>query len=337
MRCGSPRSSVRSPTASAITPPYLDALRRQKIIAVGAPFVSQNYMNERRPYVWSPEPDCTTIARSSAAYYVQKMAKKPANLAKGALKGKPRRLGLIAPDNSWYQECAATVINALKQFGAGGDIALVDKYTVDLANMAPQANSLTAKLRAKEVTTVMCLCDPVLMVFLTTQAGNQNYLPEWVETGIAFTDLDLVGQIMDPRTWNGAVGVSFKGPTLPQNAGPGYRAFKAVRPNQEPSQSAELMYSILQIIAIGVQMAGPNLTPETFEAGLFNYPARTGTLGTWEFGPGDYTPQQDAREVFYSASTRSVQNGDIGAWVDPSGGKARYPIGGFPPGNPPQG
>ncbi|MGI9577431.1 MAG: hypothetical protein ACR2OH_04485, partial [Microthrixaceae bacterium] len=323
--------------ASAITPPYLDALRQNKIIAVGAPFVSQSYMTQRRPYVWSPEPDCTVVARSVASYYLQKMAGKPATLAKGPLQGKPRRLGIVAPDNAWYQECANTAIDILNKGGAGSEIVLVDKYSVDLANMAPQANSVTAKLRANDVTTVLCMCDPVLLVFLTTQTGNQNYIPEWLQTGMAFTDLDLVGQIMDPREWNGAFGVSFRGPTLPTNAGPGYRAFKAVRPNEEPSQSSELMYGILQIIAIGVQLAGPNLTPESFEAGLFRYPARTGALGTWKFGPGDYTPQQDAREVFYSASTRSPQNGDIGAWIDTSGGKSRYPIGGFPPGNPPNG
>ena len=321
--------------ASAVTPPYLDALRGHKIIGVGAPFVSQSWMVARRPYVWSPEPDCSTIMRSVSSYYVSKLAKKPANLAKGQLQGQPRRLGVIAPDNPWYQECVSIGIDALNKAGAGGDIAMTDKYSIDITNMAPQANSLVSKLRSSGVTTVMCACDPILMAFLTTQAGNQNYQPEWLLTGMAFTDLDVVGQIMDPRTWEGAFGVSFKGPTVPLTAGPGYRAFKAVRPNEEPSQSSELIYSLLQIVATGVQLAGPNLTPESFEAGLFRYPARSGTLGTWKFGPGDYTPQQDAREVFFSSTTRSVQNGDPGAWIDPSGGKSRYPIGGFPAGDPP--
>jgi hypothetical protein len=141
---------------------------------------------------------------------------------------------------------------------------------------------------------------------------------------------------MNPNTYAGAFGVSFAGPSVPIRGGPGYRAFKSVRPNEEPSQSADLIFYQMQLLAIGVQLAGPNLTPETFEAGMFRYPVKTGPAGTWKFGPNDYTTSQDAREVYYVPNARSPQNNEPGAWIDPSRGTKRYPIGGFPSGEPPR-
>ena len=45
----------------------------------------------------------------------------------------------------------------------------------------------------------------------------------------------------------------------------------------------------MYMLAIGLQMAGPNLTPESFEQGMFAYPGGLGPLGSWKFGPGDYS------------------------------------------------
>jgi hypothetical protein len=225
----------------------------------------------------------------------------------------------------------------IEKAGRGGEIGMNEPYRIDINDLLNQAISIVAKLKSNEITTVICGCDPILMVYLTNKAYEQNYDPEWVETGVAFTDLDIVGQIMRQETWKGAFGVSFNGPTVPIRGGPGYRAFKLVRPNEEPSQSADLIFYQMQLLAIGVQMAGPVLTPESFERGMFAYPLRTGPAGTWKFGPGDYTTSQDAREIYYDPNAKSVQNDAKGAWIDPSGGAQRYGIGKFPAGEPPGG
>ncbi len=318
----------------AVTVPYADALARQRVLNTGVPFVSREWLSSRRPYAWSAFTDCSTVTEAVSSYYLAKLAKKPASLAGGSLANQPRRLAIIAPENSWYQECVAAGIRLIQNGGAGGDIALNEAYQLDINKMAPQAATLISKLKSNNITTVICGCDPIILTFLTGKAREQSYAPEWVESGVALTDVDIVGQIMDQSEWDGAFGVSFAGPTLARQASPGYRAFKAVRPAEEPVLAADLMYYQLQMLAIGIQMAGPNLTPETFEAGMFRYPGRSGFLGTWKFGPGDYSTSQDAREVFYSASAVSPFNRERGAWIDPSGGKNRYPIGKFPSGEP---
>jgi hypothetical protein len=319
--------------ASAVTPPYADALARRKVISTGAPYMSREWLSQRRPYVWSQLTDCSTVVEAAASYYVAKLGGKPAAYAGGSLNGKPRRAAIIAPDNSWYQQCAKAGRRIVEQAGHGSEVAMELPYRLDINSMAPQATTMISKLKSANITTIVCGCDPLILTFLTGKAREQGYQPEWMETGVAFTDQDLVGQIFDQQVWNKAFGVSFAGPTQPLQAGMGYRAFKAIRPNEEPSIAADVIYYQLQMLAIGIQMAGPNLTPETFEQGMFRYPQTTGPLGTWKFGPGDYTTSQDAREVYWDANAISPQNDKRGGWIDPNRG-ARYPIGRFPAGEP---
>lgn len=319
--------------ASAITPPYVDALARRGIISSGAPFMSQQWMAQRKPYAWSPLTDCSTVVTTVASYYLTRMAGKPAAYAGGALRGQPRRSAIIAPDNSWCQECASAGAQLIQKAGFGNELILNEAYRLDLTQMAQQATSLIQKLKANNITTVVCGCDPLIISFLTAKAKEQQYQPEFVETGVALTDQDIVGQIFDPGVWNKAFGVSFAGPTQPIRAGQGYRAFKAVRPTQEPSIGADLIYSNLLVLAIGIQMAGPNLTPASFEQGMFKYPPAFGQYGTWNFGPNDYTASNDAREVWWNSGGRSPQNNEPGTWVDANPG-TRYSLGKFPPGDP---
>ncbi|MGH9112898.1 MAG: hypothetical protein ACRDZN_11475, partial [Acidimicrobiales bacterium] len=69
-------------------------------------------------------------------------------------------------------------------------------------------------------------------------------------------------------------------------------------------------------VALGVQMAGPDLTPETFEAGLFAYPGGDGPAGAWKFGPEHYTPVTDIREIWWDPDATSPFNGKQGTYVD---------------------
>jgi hypothetical protein len=78
-------------------------------------------------------------------------------------------------------------------------------------------------------------------------------------------------------------------------------------------------------------MAGPELTPETFETGMFAYPGGTGVAGTWDFSPEHYSPQVDAREVWFDPEAESGFNGEPGTYV---GGGPRYRQGEWPEGDP---
>jgi hypothetical protein len=72
---------------------------------------------------------------------------------------------------------------------------------------------------------------------------------------------------------------------------------------------------------LGVHMAGPNLTPDSFQQGLFSYPPTVGETGRWSFAPGDRTATDDAREVYWDPNATSPFNGEPGRWVTTLEGK----------------
>lgn len=311
---------------SAVTPVYAEALARKQIINIGAPYVSRDWLTQKRPYSWTQFTDCSTVVESVGSYVVTKLSGPKATLAGPGLKDEPRKFGVIAPENSWYQECVAAGLKIVH--GAGIRESLNEKYRININQMNLQATDLMAKLKSNKITTVICGCDPLLLTFLTAKAKEQNYNPEWVVTGVALIDNDLIGEIMEPTQWSRAFGVSFMNDPQPEGTGLGYRAYKSVR-KDEPSIGVELIYNQLNLLAIGIQMAGPNLNPATFEKGMFSYPRKIGPSGNWGFGPRDYSTSDDAREVYYDPNKVSPQTREKGTYVNPNGA-ARFPIGKWP-------
>jgi hypothetical protein len=308
---------------SAITQPYSDALSKRKVIALGAPYVSDEYFIERRPYAWSIAPSCTLVSKAATEYSNKLLFGRPAVEAGGDLKGKTRKIAIVTPDNPEYQRCADSGIAVVK--AAGNDVLRLS-YSLDLATMPNQAASIISRLKSEGITSVACGCDPMLPIFLTGKATEQDYHPEWLVMGTALTDTDFAGQLYDQDQWAHAFGASALGDQLPLDANLAYKAYTSVRPDK-PANSAELLFFQLYQLAIGVQMAGPNLTPETFEAGMFNYPEHTGEGGTWKFAPGKYTPQMDARQIHWDPKKISVLDKKPGAYVV---SEKRYRLGEVP-------
>jgi hypothetical protein len=175
-------------------------------------------------------------------------------------------------------------------------------------------------MKAAGVTTVMCMCDPLLPYFATPQANQQNYHPEWLVAGFGATDTDIVGQFYDQSQWSHAFGMGVVGELRSGYESESYRAYKAVR-NDEPAQLRDIVYYPLVWLFTCLQMAGPNLTPKTFEAGCFALGARQGELGLMKFGPGDYTAVSDAREIYWDPQATSPWNNRKGRYVATLGGQ----------------
>jgi hypothetical protein len=95
-----------------------------------------------------------------------------------------------------------------------------------------------------------------------------------------------------------------------------HAAYRSVRPDGDPSDLLDIVYHQILTIALGVQMAGPDLTPETFEAGLFAFPASEGQAGAWDWSPGHYTPVADIREIWWDPDAISPFNDKPGTYAD---------------------
>ncbi|HYD09941.1 MAG TPA: ABC transporter substrate-binding protein [Acidimicrobiales bacterium] len=319
---------------SAITIPYADALARNGVVALGAPYPSRKWFEEHRPYAWSLFPDGTNVVEASSSWTIARLKDQGvAEWAGPGLQGQPRKLALIAPENAEYQESVNSYLGLLGD--AGINVGLNIKYKLDINTMPNQGASIVAQLKDAGVTTVICGCDPVMLALgLTPKANEQDYNPEWLTAGLAFADQDIISQLIDQGQWSRAFGIAYNAESEPQGRSYPYAAYKQMRPNDEPSFGVEELYYQMYILALGIHMAGPDLDPETFEAGLFAYPGGTGPRGTWRFGPGDYTPTDDFREIWWSTEASSAQNNKPGAWVQLNNGQ-RYLPGQVPVGRPP--
>ncbi|HET9077771.1 MAG TPA: hypothetical protein VFN68_12635 [Acidimicrobiales bacterium] len=313
---------------SAESEPYADALSRQGVMAFGDPYMSENWHAQHAPYAWSIATDGTDVATIAANYAVNKLCGGTAAYAGGNLKGVHRKFALLAPENSWYQESVAVAQQIMASHGCPADIFT---YSLDLGTMSQQASNLIAKLKAGGYTTVLCGCDPIFPVYMSGQGNQQNYLPEFVITGTALTDQDYTAQLWNQNFAAHAFGVSPNAPTVAYTQTIGYAAYKTVR-SDEPAFFVNLIYAQMDQLAIGIQMAGPHLTPLTFQQGMYNYPSRQGPMGLWGFSPTQHTIPNDVREICYSPTAISPYNGKAGAYLGTS--NARWTKDDIPKGPP---
>lgn len=306
---------------SAITIPYADALARQGIVNLGAPYPSREWFVARRPYSWSLFPDGTNVVENGVASFVARFPPgSNVEHAGPAMNGKPRVFGVVAPENQEYQESTRAFID--KANASGLTISAEMRYKLDISSMPNQASNIIAQLKDKGITTVICACDPVMLALgMTPKANEQGYEPEWLTSGLAFVDQDIVSQLIDQGQWSHAFGIAYNAESEPIGRSFPYAAYKQMRPNDEPAFGVEEIYYQMYLLAIGIQGAGPNLTPQTFEAGMFAYPGGTGPRGLWGFREGDYTPTDDFREIWWDPNRISGQNNEPGAWVQLNGGR----------------
>ena len=235
------------------------ALSQQHVVNFGVPYLSGQFMGQYAPYMWSLDTESNDVVQATSELYLKSLAAGNAAYAGGSLQGKPRKVAIIAPSDPWYQTAAQSAVQ--EAAAAGHPIADNIQYQLNLSTLSSQAATVISQLQNDGITTVVCGCDPVFPVYLTSRAAEQGYTPEWVVAGVALTDQDIVGQLFQQSEWSHAFGVTFNGPTLPKQNTFGYAAYKQVNPSTEPANAVDLIYAQMYEMAIGIQMAGPRPDP----------------------------------------------------------------------------
>jgi len=316
---------------SGLTEPYAEALVAHGVMDFNPLYMSADWFTQRDPYAWSVLPDCSKVAAATVASGIKLLKSKGAVYAGGDLRGKPRKIAVVAPDNPVYQSCENTALTAAK--AAGLPIADHRSYPLSLDNLQSNAQTLVSEFQNEGITTVVLATDPVTPFFMTSDADQAGYFPEWVVTGVGFTDADYVGQLMDQKEWAHAFGLSFLGPQVPERADPGYLAYRSVDPNTDPDPlMVDPLYYALEQVAVGIQEAGPNLTPANFAAGMRGYHGGPGEAGLWAFPGGDHSAPQAARLIWWNPTKVSPFDNVAGTY---EWNGTFYPITAFPSGAPP--
>ncbi|HVT78924.1 MAG TPA: hypothetical protein VHD87_17920 [Acidimicrobiales bacterium] len=314
----------------AQAPPFADALAHQGVIATNPIYPSLNAFKANAPYNWGLTPDCDKVAEYGSDFVLKEIIDNP--VLAGQYKGQKRKLGLVYPESPAYSPCADHAREIFK--AAGRAFPEARTYRLSLDGIPPDSRDIAAAFANDGITTVLLFTDPLTPYFMTATAEQSNWHPEWIEMGVAFLDTDFAGQLYEPDQWKNSFGVSLNGETLPSRSTYGYAAYRSMDSSTSPVDLAvDLMYYNLYLVAIGVQMAGPNLTPQTFAQGMHAYKEASddGAAGAWAFPDGQYTAPVDGRVVWWDPTAVSNYNGQPGAYKD--NGK-RYPLGQVPAGPP---
>lgn len=307
---------------TAESEPYATALWQDGIMGFGDPYMPESWHEQHAPYDWSAATDDTQLANDISSYADQKLCGSDAVYAGAPYNTEPRKFAGIAPENELYQVAAQQFTSTMDAHNC----PVTDfEYTLDLGTESQQASNLVAQLKAGGYTTIICGCDPIFPVYLSGEAAQQNYFPEFIEIGAALVDQDYVGQLYNQQFYAHALGISPNEATVPYTQTLGYAAYEAgcqedpsICNGQGPAFFVNVIYEQFDQMAIGLQMAGPDLTPSTFQTGMFDYPLREGPYGLWGWSSTQYTTPNDFREVCWDPSAVSAYNEQQGAYIQTS-------------------
>ncbi len=290
---------------------YVDELVARGVMCFCTAQLPIKFYKRWAPYVYGALPIYEQMATHLAEFVSKRLKGRPARWAgSSAMRSQPRRYGLVAFNtvNGDYSEGAKFMQDEMARRGV--PIAQTVEFTFDLARAQEQARTMIAKLKDKGVTSVILALDPLYPIFITQEATRQRYFPEWIITGTALTDTNFFGRTYDQTQWAHAFGISPLAARLPLEQTDAWNFYKW-HAGKEPTATAglQIAYAALLGLFSGIHYAGPNLTPQSWQAGLFSLPLRKSaaaggtsvlvSLGRHVWPYDDYAGIDDMTEIWW--------------------------------------
>ena len=307
---------------------YMEAMGcRYHVIAVGSysPYDS-TYMNQCAPYLYQypmvVDQEFATIGDWTCARLVGRNADHAAGrdsaTPPGNLKDHKRKFGIMlapfTPDDPVATTKALKPITS-RLHACGVDIPSKDIIINPVTGLFDPSSAQNAVLQMKQdnVTTILCECNFFSFGSLQRAADSSDYYPEWATSTFGLNDVNssfILGQGPDDQMAH-TFGLTFQ----PQMVGPLLNPYNIALQEGDPSVGpdtttlveAELeIYRGLLLLASGIQMAGPKLTPTTFRDGLrrthFPNPITKTHAGFVGFPSNGYSMTDDAAEWWFSTT-----------------------------------
>ena len=265
------------------TTAYAEELAARGVLCVGDCVIAepQSFLDRHAPFVWPTNASPEQASEHWAAFVGKQLAKgKAKNAGDASLKSEARRFGVVH-----YDDDAGTFAKSVDHFERQlaryrVKPAVTVPYSLDITTAQQDARNVIAKLKSSGVTSVILAGDPVFPTFLTKEATAQQYFPEWVVLGYAFTDTAVFGRQYDQEQWAHAFGVSL----LPARTADDVDELANLitwQTGHPPTAKTfrELVQAPL-VFFTGVHLAGPRLTAKSFAAGLDRFPSTKTTTPT---------------------------------------------------------
>jgi hypothetical protein len=292
---------------------YYDELAREKVVSVVHRALAQGteaHLRSFAPFEWSVFPGSDTMLRDLGESACATLVGRVARYA-GPGSQRDRVFGVVKQVTADHASPDVTpLVDTLHACGAG-EVTVVDDQ--ESASTRTGLDTIV-RLNDAGVTTAICVCDSgEVRSDLMPAASAQAYQPEWVLTTYVDADLDNSLNGAPPEQAAHVLGLSFRNKLLARQNMPWYWAIKEIDPSAEPSAndyySLSARYASLLLLASGIQMAGPRLTPERFEAALH---------ATRFPNPGAGGPPYYQARVGFDGGRHSMTADGVLFWFDPS-------------------
>lgn len=298
--------------------------------------VTEEFVQEHAPYVWGQ-----LGSSNQGEWLANRVAGRKAEFVGSAdLRGQERRFGIISYDSP-EGTFTKTVENAKREAKKNGINIVADvTYYLDLNTVQESARTMIAKMKAADVTTVIFAGDPFTPIYLTAEATAQNWFPEWIPSGLVLDDTNFFARQYDPEQWAHAFGAVVGPARVPQDQSDGYALYEWAYGEPPPAEAIAVLIepAVFQIMT-GIQLAGPDLTPESFRDGLFRYPPTGGgpttprvSWGYHDSDVADFAPSDDGTEIWFDVDATGpneigIEGTGLYRWSD---GGRRYATGEWP-------
>jgi hypothetical protein len=334
----------------ALTSAFVQELAQLHVLCIGCGSSALNgLIQQNAPFQWANLPTADTSLTEAVDYLVAKLNGKDAIWAGEPSMHTRKRSFIVVnetsePPSPGTAELTKVIADKLAAAHANMASRTSLTYTLDLSTLPSQAATVSEKLKASNATSVVLATDPIMLIYLTRACASIGYFPEWIITGTALTDTSALGRYYEQREWSHAFGVTSLAVPLPVVASDSYNVYRwwYGANTSPPSIAAPALIPGVQHFFVGLQLAGPDLTPSTYTTGNFRAPPAGGgpTTPLYAFGEQgaaplpSYSSPADYSFLWYDATAKGPnEEGTVGtglmAYVN---GGHRYKAGVVPNG-----
>lgn len=296
----------------AQTPVYWQELVDAGILCVGSCSLAEGWdaVDAAAPYLWP-----TGLAPEQADMHLvelvgKQLVGKPAEFAGSPdLQGRERVFGWIQAETETGEYAARNAeFDRMLKEEYQGEVAARSTYVFDLAAAQETATTVVARMRDAGVTTVILSTDPLVPGAITREATKQGYFPEWVIGPSVLADTTIFGRSFDQEQWRHAFGLGLPTARADNSLSDAFFVYRWYFGVEAPVNTVDVVLPGPERLLLGIHLAGPELTPETFEQGLFRFPSadsgKTFTHESWGeelWGRADHNSSDDATAIWWDA------------------------------------
>ena len=243
------------------------------------------------PYLWRPATGFDTLVSNTAELVCKGLKGEKAQWAgDSSLQTKPRKFGYLS-DSSSTAVNTKLFADAAKKCGvtATGYSYQGTTDSTQAAAVADEAmKTLVPEMKNDGITSMILFnASSGANASVTKAATSQDWNPEWIITGVGYSDIDITARSNDQAQMAHAFGIAGLIPAVASDSSTPSTTTYQWYWGKTNGTIGVWPWGLTENLAIGLHNSGPKLTPETFKAGMFGLPAQGGaaskqvTTSTW--------------------------------------------------------